>query len=132
MHADGPMGEDLMKFIVITNKGKTFSALAAKGSTFHEKSIVHQCCLQVLYAADASEFELSEIEVLKNPEIHLKHQLVKVCDTFRPDGLTISDLADGFVISAWQSKNYKDRLEHADISEAHFIGSKKLLSSILK
>ncbi len=107
-----------MKFIVMTNQGKTFSALAVKGSTFHENSIAHQCRLQVLYAADASEFELSAMEVLTNPHKHLKHRLVKVCDTVCPDGITISDSPGGSIISAWQSKHYLEHLDAAAIEEA--------------
>eukprot|EP00029_Vermamoeba_vermiformis_P000207 TRINITY_DN10226_c0_g1_i1.p1 TRINITY_DN10226_c0_g1~~TRINITY_DN10226_c0_g1_i1.p1 ORF type:complete len:131 (+),score=1.11 TRINITY_DN10226_c0_g1_i1:414-806(+) len=38
---DGAQGEDLMKYIVMTQYGKPFSSLAIPEAKFHDNSIVH-------------------------------------------------------------------------------------------
>ncbi len=93
--------------------------LAVKNLKFHEQSIAHEFCLDATACGDVAEFGLTAIELLTNPWKKLKQKFIKVEDYVKPDGLTLlHNVADDYVISAWQSKNWNMRLDAAAVEDA--------------
>jgi hypothetical protein len=69
----GGRGEDLLAFILLSNKDKQISSLAVLGSQFHGDSLARKFCVNVVRAATMEEFGYDALQVLTDPMTSRNH-----------------------------------------------------------